>query len=100
MKIRTKEGMSECFGSNIGVKQGCSLSPTLFGLYIEKLEEWINKAKGEGIQLVGYVVRLLLYADDLILINKTAIGLREHLSKLETFCTEVGRKSTHLRPKS
>ena len=32
----------------------------------------------------------LLYEDDLILIAKIAIGLREHLSKLETFCTEVG----------
>ena len=63
--------MSECFGSDIGVKQGCLLSPTLFGLYIDKLEEWLNKANGEGIQLAEYVIRLLLYADDLILIAKT-----------------------------
>ena len=89
-KIRTKVGMSECFGSDIGVKQGCPLSPTLFGLYIDKLEEWLNKANGEGIQLADYVIRLLLYADDLILIAKTAKGLREHLKNLETFCTKVG----------
>ena len=89
-KIRTKEGMLECFGSNMGVKQGCPLSPTLFGLYIDKLEEWLNKANGEGIQLADYVIRLLLYADDLILIAKTAHGLREHFSNLETFFTEVG----------
>ena len=38
VKIRTSEGMSECFGSDMGVKHGCSLSPTLFGLYIDKLE--------------------------------------------------------------
>jgi hypothetical protein len=37
-KIRTSEGMFECFGSDIGVKQGCPLSLTLFGLYIDKLE--------------------------------------------------------------
>ena len=62
----------------------------MFGLYIDKLEEWLNKANGEGIQLTDYVIRLLLYADDLILIAKTAQGLREHLKNLETFCTEVG----------
>ena len=69
-KIKTKVGMSECFGSDIGVKEGCPLSPTLFGLYIDKLEEWLNKANGEGIQLVEYVIILFLYANDLILIAK------------------------------
>jgi hypothetical protein len=47
-KIRTTEGLSEDFDNNIGVKQGCPLSPTLFGLYIDKLEEWLNKNNGEG----------------------------------------------------
>ncbi|KAH9307116.1 hypothetical protein KI387_043788 [Taxus chinensis] len=89
-KIITREGMSECFGSNIGVKQGCPLSPTLFGLYIDKLEDWLNKTEGGGIQLASYVVKLLLYADDLILISKTAQGLREQLKALELFCQEVG----------
>ncbi len=61
----------------------------MFGLYIDKLEEWLNKVNGEGIQLVEYVIKLLLYADDLILIAKTTQGLREHLKNLEIFCTEV-----------
>ena len=71
VKIRTKVGMSKCFSSDIGVKQGCPLSPTLFDLYTDKLEEWLNKANGEGIQLDEYVIRFLLYVDDLILIAKT-----------------------------
>ena len=58
----------------MGVKKGFPLSPTLFGLYIDKLKEWINMTNREGIQLVGYVVRLL-YVDDLILITKTSRGL-------------------------
>lgn len=80
--------MSECFGSDIGVKQGCPISPTLFGLYIDKIEEWLNNINGEGIQLVGYVVKLLLYADDLILIAKSPQGLEEHLKALKLFCQE------------
>lgn len=31
-KIRASKGMSNCFGSDICIKQGCPLSPTLFGL--------------------------------------------------------------------
>ena len=58
-KIKTKEGMSECFSSDIGVKQGCTLSHTLFALYIDNIEEWISNNKGEAIQLVKYVVKLL-----------------------------------------
>ena len=42
VKIRTSVGISESFTSDIGVKQGFPLSPTLFGLYIDKLEEWLN----------------------------------------------------------
>ena len=60
--------MSKCFGSDIGVKQGCPLSPTLFGIYIDMLEVWLSKTNGEGVHLVGYVVKLLLYVNDLILI--------------------------------
>ena len=42
VKIKTSDGISETFRSDIGVKQGCPLSPTIFGLYIDKLEEWLN----------------------------------------------------------
>jgi hypothetical protein len=64
------------FGSDISVKQGCPLSPTLFGLYIDKLESWLSRMNGEGVHLAGNVVKLILYADDLILISKTTHGLR------------------------
>jgi hypothetical protein len=52
----------------MGVKHGCPLSPTLFGLYIDKLEAWLSRTDGEGVHLARYVVKILLYADGLILI--------------------------------
>lgn len=78
--------MYECFGSDIGVKQGWPLSLTLFGLYIDKLEEWISDIEGEGIQLARYVVKLILYADELFLIAKSAIGLSNNLKAMELLC--------------
>ena len=75
VKIRTSSGISESFRSGIGVKQGCPLSPTLFGLYIDKLEEWLNLQGGDGVWLGKFVIKLLLYGDDLLLISKLAHGL-------------------------
>jgi hypothetical protein len=37
-----------------------------------------------------FIVRLLLYAYDLILIAKSDLGLQEHLCCLEHFCRRVG----------
>ena len=43
---------AECpFQAHQGVKQGCTLSPTLFGLYIDDLEEEITAAAAGGAQL-------------------------------------------------
>lgn len=38
----------------------------------------LNMLEDESVHLAGYVVKLLLYADDLILISKMAHGLKNH----------------------
>ena len=53
VKIRTLASISVSFRSDIGVKQGFPVSPTLFGLYIDKLEEWLNSQGGDGIYLAS-----------------------------------------------
>ena len=40
---RMRDGYTDFFVSNMGVKQGCSLSPTLFGIYFDKLKEVLMK---------------------------------------------------------
>ena len=90
IKIRTSTGISERFRSDIRVKQGFPLSPALFGLYIDKLEEWLNLQGGDGVRLGEFVINLLLYVDDLVLISKLARGLQMHLYALDHFCRAVG----------
>ena len=89
--VRTAQGLSECFPSLMGTKQGCPLSPTLFGLYIDDLEDMLHEEghAGQDLHLPslgGEVVPALLYADDLALVSTSAKGLQQQLRLLEQYC--------------
>ena len=71
-----------------GIKQGCSLSATLFGIYIDELSEYIDGIGGPGGSLVGVLIPLLLYADDVVLIVDSLEGLQRHLDALQAFCED------------
>jgi len=75
--VRTSEGLSEIFRCLMGVKQGCPLSPTLFGLYVDGLEKHLLETAGiDAPELGGILAPLLLYADDLILMSTSPEGLQ------------------------
>jgi hypothetical protein len=40
------EGLSARFSCGIGVKQGCPLNPSLFGLYLDGLEKHLDALDG------------------------------------------------------
>jgi len=69
-KLKSNEGWSKDIKCNIRVKQGFPLSPTLFGIYIDKLEGYLEEAGCDGTILDGIVVILLLYADDIVLFTR------------------------------
>ena len=57
------KGPSDHVTSAIGVKQGCPLSPTLFGLYIDEVSNYIDKWGGARAGLAKVLILILLYAD-------------------------------------
>ena len=82
----TPSGLTDPFRCDLGVKQGCPLSPLLFGLYIDRVAPLITAADPTAPALAGLTVALLLYADDLTLLSTTPDGLQRQLDALHSFC--------------
>ena len=87
--VRNQEGISDIFDCLMGVKQGCPLSATLFGLFVDGLEQHLMDTLGHDVpSLSGLLVPLLLYADDLTIMSTTPAGLQRHINALQLFCEQ------------
>ena len=88
--IKTPNTISEEVKINKGLRQGCSLSPTLFNIYIKVVNIWMGEVEG-GIKLrQGCNVNTMLFADDQIVIQTTEDDLQLSIFQLDRICKEYG----------
>jgi hypothetical protein len=95
MCVRMSAGYTRCFRSLMGVKQGCPLSPSLFGLYLDDFQEGLETEVGVAEAALpawesGVRVPVLFYADDQALIATTPEGLQRQLRYLATYASRWG----------
>ena len=62
IKLRIREEMSEGRETGKGVRQGCSLSPTIFHIYLEDLMENCFPNTG-GVNIGGRRIKCIRFAD-------------------------------------
>ena len=84
--IKVGHNRTEFFKSEIGTRQGCSLSPILFNLYINDLPQLLLQNKCDPVDIGKIKCNALLYADDIALISKSAHGLQRALDIINTYC--------------
>ena len=85
MKIKLLDGLSPKFVGNSGIKQGDGLSPLLFNIFINDLNN-IFGPSCDPVELGKDKINNLLYADDLLIISKSQKGLQNSLDNLQSYC--------------
>ena len=83
--IRINGYNTDWFEVSSGLRQGCSLSPLLFNLFVNDLALHI-KSLGKGIDIDNERVCILLYADDLVLLSENEKDLQFMLDAFHGWC--------------
>ena len=74
------------FFCSLGVRQGECLSPMLFSLFLNDLEEVFATEGYWGLDLDTFKLFMLLYADDIVIFSKNAEELQVGLDVLVNYC--------------
>ena len=86
ISIKLDEGTTSCFNTNIGVKQGCVISPTLFNLFLNDVVDIFDKSISDPVTLHDKELNCIMYADDIAIISKSPKGMQHCLDKFSEFC--------------
>ena len=78
--------LSDIFECCIEVCQGESISPFLFNLFLNDLDEGLSEGQFQGINIGNISLKTLLYADDLALLSETREDLKVRLDILYDHC--------------
>jgi hypothetical protein len=89
-KFKNTKGSSKEIDYSIGVKKGCPLSPTIFGIYIDKLEKLLKEVGCVGPTLTGIVINLILYTNDIVLMARSPHDLENQQRILKDFFSNMG----------
>ena len=93
--VQVNNNESEYFSCDTGVRQGENLSPLLFSIFVNDIEEHLLASDCNGIKLnysEDYASQLflqlliLLYADDAVLFGESPQELQKALDSFKTYC--------------
>lgn len=90
-RVRVKlscESATEKIATDRGLEQGCVLAPMLFNVYTTDMGKALQGASLATPRIGHIKIQLMQYADDLVLLDYTKIGLQKALTTLSTYNTK------------
>ena len=78
------------FSPLAGVLQGESLSPFLFSMFLNDLQDFMKKDPNVGISIYQFFMILILFADDMVFFSDNRFGLQRSLDKFHNYCEHWG----------
>ena len=88
--VRVNNATTKPFRVSVGLRQGCSLSPILFLIYMDRIAK--KSEPCGGAEIGECTLQRLLFADDLVLLDSTQNGLQQALDKFWDACSVAGMK--------
>ena len=87
--MRLSDGLLQPITTTIGLKQGCCLSGLLFNLFVNKLPS-IFDLSCDPVSILDENMSCLLWADDLLIMSRSAKGLQNAIDKTKSFYDSLG----------
>ena len=88
MSIKIGDQISMSVNISEGVLQGEVLSPIIFALFLADLLDFLEGKGIEGVNIsCNYNITLLAYADDLVFLASSSVGIKKLLRALHEYCT-------------
>ncbi|CAF1534892.1 unnamed protein product [Adineta ricciae] len=88
--VRINGSKSDYFQVQVGLRQGCVLSPLLFVIYMDKISR--TSASSTCVQIGNVKVDSLLFADDIARLATSENNLQMALNKFDKVCLDYGMK--------
>ena len=85
-RVKHNNHLGNEFYCGLGVRQGECLSPLLFSLFLNDIEDHFVQSGIEGLDIEMVKVFMLLYADDIVIFGNSANQLQEGLNLLSEYC--------------
>ena len=88
--VRHCNQYSEYFDIAVGLRQGEIISPIMFNLFVEDLELTLQSDINSGIAIEDLCLIVLLFADNIVIIDENPDNLQKSLNNLSQYCDNWG----------